>query len=116
MLYTQQEKEGLRRCRKNLLWSLASLAAVCTVTWFFVFGAMFSGSSKEEMGQIMLNAFVLLNFVWCAISAFWLARGINPRVYFCVPVTLTLLLVPYLTIPFLLIKASSIIRRTEVLR
>lgn len=114
MLYTPLEKEGLRRCRKNLLWSLLSLAAVCTVTWFFVVSAMFKGSSPAEMGEVMLNAFVLLGFAWTSIAVFRLARLMNPRFYFWFPIMLSLPLVPYLIIPFLLIKASNIIRRPEV--
>lgn len=115
MLYSQQEQEALRRCRKNLLWSLAALAVVTTATWFFLFGAMFRGSSPGETESLLLNPFMLLSLAWCGAAVFRLARGINPRVYFWLPVMLALPLVPYLTIPFLLVKASHIIRRPPLM-
>lgn len=114
MIYTVQETENIRRYRKNLLWALACLLLVVTITWFFIFGAMFEGVSSTEMEGVLLNPFMQLNFAWIAIAVFRLAWGINPRAYFWVPVMVTVLFIPFVTIPFLLIKASSIISRLQI--
>ena len=73
---------------------------------------MFSGDD-QRVRDVMLNPFMLLSMAWVGITAFRLARAINPRLYFWLPVMAIMMLAPFVGIPFLFIKSSSIIARSK---
>jgi amino acid transporter len=102
----------MRRCRNNLLWSLVFLVVVMTITSFFLYAEMWRGSAHGAEA-LMRNPFFLLSYVWVSVAVFRLARAINPRWYFLLPVMVIFLLIPPAAIAFLPIKASQIYARLK---
>jgi hypothetical protein len=115
MLYAPEDIQHMRRCRNHLLWAIAVMLLIVTpISFFYALDEGFRRHlTSDQLGDVMLNPFMVLALLWIAFAFFRLARSINHRAYFWLP-AMILLVLPFIgliVLVLLIFKASGIISR-----